>query len=257
MKIQLMLDPKLIRALELFAGDNDVRYYLNGLHVEALDASTAQITVSDGHRIMRHRISEVGPFELTSPEESFPCGGIIPRDVVKGIKADRIVLCVDTVAWRYDVNDGERGGKLIDGKFPDIDRVWPRTVSGEAGQYDPEYLADIGKACKLLGVKYGGTLIQNGPTDAALIVLRHDFAGLLMPMRKDINVVPSWVASTIKPTVLKDNALDLAVALRDLYDCNAAGILPKSVDQVLVRSRELLERVGILTAEQIKGKVAA
>ena len=202
MKIVISIDTDAIKALELFAGKHDARSYLNGIHVEALSPDTVRLVATDGHRAIVYRPANAGPFQATSPEETCPVGGVIPRDIFKGLprRVDWPTLQVDTVRHRWEINDGERSGALLacHSDFPDIDRVWPSNVSFEMGHYNEQYIADIGKAAALLGHKSGATLIQNG-TRAAVFAIGEEWAGLLMPMRRE-PCLPTWV-----PTKMGEN----------------------------------------------------
>jgi DNA polymerase-3 subunit beta len=238
MTFSFHVDTQAINALELFAGKQDVRYYLNGIWACAQDARTVRLCASDGHTLAEHRITTE-----TDMEGAFPRSGIIPRDAFKGLKQFVAVTIVPLSAdmktsGTYSINDGERAGKLIDATFPDLDRVWPKAVSLEAAHLDPDYVARIGKAAQLLAGKgkLHSSLYQNGDSPS-MFKVRDDFAGLIMPMRQDAPSMPDWVASKITPDLAKESAHKLLEALTDLVACINAGVKPAQDDAVLADAR--------------------
>lgn len=188
MKLTIMIDSNTIKALELFAGKADVRYYLNGINVEATDATTVRLSATNGHIAAIHRIAEL--HDYASEDAVFPFAGIVPRDAFQGVKGS-VMLSIDTVTGRYSVNGGDRSGSLIDGKFPDIDRVIPKSVVLAPAHLNQEYVAAIGKAAKLMGMRYGATIFQNG-TAASVFMVRDDFIGVIMPIRNAATEMPAW-----------------------------------------------------------------
>ena len=72
----------------------------------------------------------------------------------------------------------------------------PKTVSGEATQYNPEYVSGFGDICKLLGGKYSPHINHNG-SSAAPVTNLGPALGVIMPLRPDgdeikFSVLPSW-----------------------------------------------------------------
>lgn len=185
-KFNIMIERARLRAALIFAAHKDIRYYLNGVLLEIDEARSARLVSTDGHRL--------AVVVLADQADAMPGQYLIPRDVIKPIKrASRT-----TGAWvslsidgdRVSVTNGDEiisGGRLIDGKFPDWQRVLPRpeTMSGEAGTFNGHYLGDIATAAIELGEKFPSCpLIHNGPNNAGLAVFEHlGLAVVVMPMR--------------------------------------------------------------------------
>lgn len=178
-----------LRAALIFAADKDIRFYLNSVCLHVDECGGARLVSTDGHRLA---IITLGDYPAAAPGEY-----LIPRDSIKSIKkasgrsfngvnieidADRFTLTA------YDEILG--GGKLIDGKFPDFQRVTPASVddwSGQAATFNADYVHDIKRALVELGDKNGFfTMAQNGPNNAGLVV-RADkgFLCVVMAMRGD------------------------------------------------------------------------
>ena len=198
-----------LKAINLLSADKDIRYYLNGVHVTAT-ATATRLTATDGHALGIHQ-SEQQNEHVDFVEM------IIPTDVIKLIKSAS--KNVDTVV--IDTEDGITGTigsiagaavsfKAIDGKFPDVQRVMPKTISGETAQYQPYLLEKFSKASKLLGSKKGLiNVAYNGPSTALVkIDATQDFVGLVMPLRPiyddtEAKMVPLWAREQLSAPATK------------------------------------------------------
>jgi DNA polymerase-3 subunit beta len=106
----------------------ETRYYLNGIYLHAArsgEISVLRAAATDGHRLAR--------VELPLPEgaEGMP-GVIVPRKTVQEIRrlldeADGSVeIGLSEAKIRFELGDCVLTSKLIDGTFPDYDRVIPQ-----------------------------------------------------------------------------------------------------------------------------------
>lgn len=112
-------------AMSKFMADQDVRYYLNGVQLVA-DAESVKLTATDGHRLSQSRVA------LESNSANAPFDVIVPRkavlDIVKMLKSGDENIQISTTANHVVMTLGGNTyiSKLIDGKFPDAERVIPR-----------------------------------------------------------------------------------------------------------------------------------
>jgi hypothetical protein len=180
-----------IRAVELFAGKDDSRYYLNGIYVRALDRDTLQLVGTNGHIMgqYRHTRDPVAD-EPYQPDENY----ILPRELTTGMRLDKHVHCVQVTAhvekWTVDYIGSQRSGKPIDAKYPDIGRIWPTSLTIAAAHFDFSLFAQIQSACRLLNVR-GPVLYQNG-MNSSFFTVGPQFAGIIMPWRQDATSIPDW-----------------------------------------------------------------
>lgn len=171
MKITVHLPLSHIKACLIFAGVSDVRYYLNGLFVEAY-GDRVFLVGTDGHRMGVCR----SPNDADIPPAQF----IIPRTLLDGLKGSRIdktaVVDFDTETQAVTVHLAGLAavGKAIDGKYPDWRRVLPSTASWGAGQFNPQYVGDFAKAHKALGLRAEQRLVVHHNGEHAA---RAEFAG--------------------------------------------------------------------------------
>jgi len=106
----------------------ETRYYLNGIYLHTADHNGADVlraVATDGHRLAR--------FEMPVPDGAAGMPGIIvPRKTVGELRklveeaADTIKVSVSESKIRFDFDHIVLTSKLIDGTFPDYQRVIPK-----------------------------------------------------------------------------------------------------------------------------------
>lgn len=179
-----------IRAALIFSADKDIRYYLNGIMLHVGECGDARLVATDGHRLAVVKICD--------ESSATPGEYIIPNEPLKAVKkasrssSQDLFLTIEGDNFRLvDIPENAIlcGAHLIDGKFPDYQRVvpMPENMSGAPGTYNPAYLADIQKALIELGDKTGYfSMLQNGETCSCLVVSRaRGFLAVVMPLRAE------------------------------------------------------------------------
>ncbi len=105
----------------------ETRYYLNGIYLHAAKnkkVDVLRVVATDGHRLAR--------VEMPAPEGSKGIPGVIlPRKTVGEVRklidesADDIEIALSETKVRFSFNGAVVTSKLIDGTFPDYERVIP------------------------------------------------------------------------------------------------------------------------------------
>ena len=105
----------------------ETRYYLNGIYLHATKSNEVPVVravATDGHRLAR--------VEMTAPEGAAGMPGVIvPRKTVLELRKlvdegdDEVQIGLGETKIRCAVGEAELTSKLIDGTFPDYDRVIP------------------------------------------------------------------------------------------------------------------------------------
>lgn len=171
-----------LAALLQIAAKNDVRYYLNGILLEAKGYAVA----TNGHMLLALKCgAEPGAVDVIMERDQVEqIIKMTPKDREVTIKIDGEYL---TAEW-----GGQRSSyKALDGKFPEWRRIIPRTFEAETpGNFNPELLIAFTKVTKLLNSNRTSlipTLIQQGPQKSAVVVnLDYGNAiGIVMPVRCD------------------------------------------------------------------------
>lgn len=169
----------LLESALIFQAKNDIRYYLNGICFKA----DGRVCSTDGHRAFVGGKHE----------------GDLKDDVILSItksptkKYDYAEIDTDTGIVSYHTDTTLRIGvgicEVIDGKFPDIDRVIPKeTAPTDRIGFNASYLASIEKVAKLFNPKLASVLFElNGHTNATVAKLTsyngEEAKIIVMPMR--------------------------------------------------------------------------
>jgi DNA polymerase-3 subunit beta len=94
----------------------ETRYYLNGIFFHSEEGKQAVAVATDGHRLARNRGPELPVF----------AGIIVPRKTVGLLPKGSAKVSVSDTKIRIETADLLLVSKLVDGTFPDYERVIPR-----------------------------------------------------------------------------------------------------------------------------------
>src|SRR5436305_746819 len=156
----------LLKLAEFAMAQQDIRYYLNGMLL-VIDKSSLQAVATDGHRLSYASIAVTGNY---SKQEV-----ILPRKTVlelgKLLEDSEAELTIDllTNQVRFRFSNIELVSKVVDGKFPDYNRVLP---SGHSKQLDlsrAELLQALQRAAILSNEKFRGVRLVLGPDQLKII----------------------------------------------------------------------------------------
>ena len=180
-----------LKALNLFSAKKDVRYFLNGLHIDG-----RYITATNGHVLMR--IKHHWPVEqsfvldsgVTVSNPILMTSRKLPNAILN-FSNDCTVLkenWVQSVELIHGDNQNSQKLEIIDGQYPDIERVIPKVGDLETSNavIQGQYLELIGKTAKLLDpkTKAVGCRIVGNKNEAQLVKIngRDDVEIVVMPM---------------------------------------------------------------------------
>ena len=118
---------RLIEKTRFAISNEETRYYLNGIYIHSQESNGAQVmraVATDGHRLAR--------VEMPLPEGAAGMAGIIvPRKAVLEVEklleeaGDTVEVALSETRIRFAFNSTIITSKLIDGTFPDYERVIP------------------------------------------------------------------------------------------------------------------------------------
>lgn len=115
---------RLIDKTRFAISTEETRYYLNGIHLHAM-GSVLRAVATDGHRLA------LVESELPEGASGMP-GIIIPRKTITEVRrllddaGDNLTVSVSEAKIRFDMGAAILTSKLIDGAFPDYERVIPK-----------------------------------------------------------------------------------------------------------------------------------
>ena len=179
MTTTIIIEPNILKAHLITAAKTDIRFYLCGVLV---DTTNRRLVSTDGHCMLVTR------FDADAIEGDVVPDFIIGRDqIVNGLKTVAKRLPVVIKIDQANVTVGAVVGTVIDGRFPDVARVIPTTISGETSHFNAELVNRVSDALIMAANSHGNnrpTLFQNG-TSPAIMTFRGDAFGVVMPMRND------------------------------------------------------------------------
>lgn len=197
-----------------FISKEATRYYLNGVFVKAGKDSGAICEATDGHRLgFRHdpEGKVITPAIIRLPAELKAPGRLEKPWVVavqtklgKGyiaiVPANRAGADEDTpesAMERIEDCTFRFGDAIIDGTFPDTDRVIPTPSDKDVTRsFNGEYFKSFGRAMTITGADDKSAHLIHIPGDPL-------FMGILMPMRLETETgIPEWLAGK-KPKLAK------------------------------------------------------
>lgn len=124
-----------LESVSVAMSDEETRYYLRGIYLERIDNFSAQLTATDGHRLLTETIESFAPLDR-DPESDF-IGHIIPAKAVKAlvelikiVAADEVIsLSVDSLESKAQLTATASGWQLsfaaVDNHYPHYRRVIP------------------------------------------------------------------------------------------------------------------------------------
>ena len=187
--MQFTIDQNSLNAMLVLAAKKDIRYYLNGLHIEFTPEFT-RVIACDGHKL--------GIYQKAVDSFNIGCGSItIPREVIENLPKNAGLLeftQIDANLWQLTAGSVSLKFAPCDSKYPDFRRVVDQAnkTSGEAAGFNLDYLNQFEKCGNLLAgrkIKVGNRVrIHHNGQNGALITLNGlpNFAGIVMPLRDSV-----------------------------------------------------------------------
>ena len=176
----IIIESKVLKAANLFVAKGDIRYYLNGIHLNNRGA----VEASDGHTGF---ISEQEALKEVKESLIIRMHGTIPA---KSGMAYIEVIDKKKGIITFEGNEFILAFSIIDGKFPDMERVTPKPSEEEAVKeigINSDYVVRIQKAAKIIDKNYKGMALKfHGPNKTIKVLVRSfdcECMILTMPMR--------------------------------------------------------------------------
>jgi len=139
----------------------DVRYYLNGLLLET-NGKRLRSVATDGHRLALKEIPQALPVE-EEVQVIVPRKGVIELVRLLENSEDKAHIQVTSNHLRVTMNGIQFTSKLIDGKFPDYERVLPKDTATPLVADKDALKQSLTRASILSNEKYKGVRIVLKP----------------------------------------------------------------------------------------------
>lgn len=121
---------QLIELTQFAMAQQDVRYYLNGLLLE-IAPEHLRAVATDGHRLAAADMAMKTPVSGDVRQIILPRKGVLELMRLLGNEEKDATITVGSNAFRLTVGHSQLTSKLIDGRFPDYERVIPTLESNE------------------------------------------------------------------------------------------------------------------------------
>lgn len=144
----------------------DVRYYLNGLMLE-FDRGSFRAVASDGHRLSLYE-QELEQADDTFRQLILPRKGVLELYRLLGDEEESAVLQLAANSIRLILEKIIFSAKLVDGKFPDYNKVLPREISKTVMVNREEFKQAITRVSILSNEKYKGIGLDIKPQSMRL-----------------------------------------------------------------------------------------
>jgi DNA polymerase-3 subunit beta len=157
---------KLFKLAEFAMAQQDIRYYLNGMLL-VVDKESLQAVATDGHRLSWASLAVGGDF--ARQEVILPRKTVLELGKLLGDTEDPVTLDILANQVRFRFANVELVSKVVDGKFPDFNRVIP---VGHTKMVELDRLVALGalqRAAILSNEKFRGVRVVLG-TDQMKII---------------------------------------------------------------------------------------
>src|SRR5438067_5407145 len=143
----------LIKLAEFAMAQQDIRYYLNGMLL-VIDNESLQAVATDGHRLSWASIGVPGNY--ARQEVILPRKTVLELSKLLAEVDDRVTLDILANQVRFRFGSVELVSKVVDGKFPDYNRVIPTGHSRMFEVPRSELLSALQRAAILSNEKFRG-----------------------------------------------------------------------------------------------------
>ena len=148
----------------------DVRYYLNGMLWE-LQANQLRVVATDGHRLAMCTLESEFPVEETK-QVILPRKGVLELSRLLQDEGEEVAVVIGNNHIRATTEEFTFTSKLVDGKFPDYERVLPRNPDKIVLGSREELRQAFTRTAILSNEKYRGVRLQL--TDANLQIMANN-----------------------------------------------------------------------------------
>jgi DNA polymerase-3 subunit beta len=144
---------KLLNKTHFSMAQQDVRYYLNGLLVET-DGQHLRAVATDGHRLAFCQV-ELGGKKMPEQQVIVPRKGVLELQRLMSGEGD-VDLQLGSNHIRIELDGIRFTSKLIDGRFPEYERVIPQDTSNQLSADRELFKGALHRTAILSNEKYRG-----------------------------------------------------------------------------------------------------
>ncbi len=151
----------LIQMVHFAMAQQDIRYYLNGLLL-VTDGAQVRVVATDGHRLSYCEATIDGA-ELARTEVIIPRKTVLELQRLLSDGDERVAIDVSANQVRFRFGEVEMVSKIVEGKFPDYQRVIPQGYTKRAVVARDTFAASLARASILTSDKFKGVRLSLSP----------------------------------------------------------------------------------------------
>jgi DNA polymerase-3 subunit beta len=148
----------LIEKVYFAMAEQDVRYYLNGMLLEIKNGNVFAVA-SDGHRMAVNKIKSLVNNEANM-RVIVPRKGILELLRLLGDTDEQVTVLVGTNHIRVTTEEVTLTSKLIDGRFPDYERIIPKGGKNVVVAHRESMREALLRAAAVLNDKFRGVILN-------------------------------------------------------------------------------------------------
>ena len=156
----------LLKSVEFAMAQQDIRYYLNGMLL-VIENGSLQAVATDGHRLAWASIGISGDYQRQ--EVILPRKTVLELGKLLAAVDDPVTLDILANQVRFRFANIELVSKVVDGKFPDYNRVIPTGHGKHIELQRGELLASLQRAAILSNEKFRGVRLVLGGDQLRII----------------------------------------------------------------------------------------
>jgi DNA polymerase-3 subunit beta len=156
----------LIKSVEFAMAQQDIRYYLNGMLL-VIEKASLQAVATDGHRLAWASLGIAGDY--ARQEVILPRKTVLELGKLLADADEPVTLEVLANQVRFRFANIELVSKVVDGKFPDYNRVIPAGHAKRVELARTELLASLQRAAILSNEKFRGVRLVLGSGQLKII----------------------------------------------------------------------------------------
>jgi DNA polymerase-3 subunit beta len=155
-----------LKQVEFSMALQDIRFYLNGMLL-VIDGSELQLVATDGHRLAWQKIALDGSFEHS--DVILPRKAVLELSKLLGDTDDLLTVSMYSNQVKFNFASTEMITKVIDGKFPDYQRVIPAGYTRQIEVSRQALLDALQRAAILSNEKVRGVHLSLSPNELKII----------------------------------------------------------------------------------------
>lgn len=225
---------RLIEKTRFAISTEETRYYLNGIYLHAVAGTEnapamLKAVATDGHRLAHAQIEQ--------PEGAAGMPGVIvPRKTVHELyrlledSGSEVRVGISETKVRFEIGAITLTSKLIDGTFPDYDRVIPKNNDKELRVSNAEFIAAVDRVSTIASERGRAVKLSIGPDKLTLSVNNPEGGSATEELDVSYDAEPLEIGFNARYLLDIANQLESDQAIFHLADAGAPTMVQDSDD---------------------------